>query len=149
MDHRRHIPSWPLPVVATPVLAAAALTVILAVPGPARAHDWPRGLARVADAPAPSLRLVGEDNGPVHADEIQDIAQRLRASGAILPLERVVELAHDRHEGRLLQVELELVEGRYVYEVEFVDDDGLIWAMFFDAASGDVLESMPEAAEGK
>jgi uncharacterized iron-regulated membrane protein len=136
MTHRPRIPRWPLPVV-----AAAALVALLAVPRPARADDTVRELARVPDAPPPSLRVAEEDHGPTHADEAHDIARKLRESGAILPLQQVVDLAHDRHAGRLLQVELERSDERYVYEVEFVDDDGVIWTMYFDAASGGVIES--------
>jgi uncharacterized membrane protein YkoI len=79
------------------------------------------------------------------AAEDHETARALREAGAIVPLEKVVAEASARHDGHLLEVELKRREGDrkadYVYEVEFVDAEGVVWKMYFDARTGALIES--------
>jgi uncharacterized membrane protein YkoI len=77
---------------------------------------------------------------PAWAGEDHNTARALRESGTIVPLEKVVAAASREHDGHLLQVELERRGGIYVYEVEFVDPEGVVWKMYFDARDGSLLE---------
>lgn len=88
------------------------------------------GMAATTFFALPSAR-AGDD----HAK-----AARLRDAGEILPLERIVERAREQHPGRVLETELEDKRGRYVYEVELLDESGSVWEMKFDARTGALLE---------
>ena len=71
-------------------------------------------------------------------------AHRLRQSGAILPLEQILESVHQTHPGRILEVKLDEEHGSYVYEIELLDDYGRVWELEIDATSGRLLESEQE-----
>lgn len=80
--------------------------------------------------------------GGVHASDRDDQAEmrRLRASGAIVPLEQLVNDARQRHPGRMLEAELKRRDDRYIYEVEMLDEAGVVRELIYDAASGRLLE---------
>lgn len=59
---------------------------------------------------------------------------------AILPVERLLQIARQQHAGRVLEIELEELERGLFYEVEILDDSGRVWEMHFDARSGELLE---------
>ncbi len=63
--------------------------------------------------------------------------------GRIVPLEQVVREALSRQPGTLLEVEFELYEGRWTYEVEILDADGQVWEQYFDARTGAPLVHRP------
>jgi len=72
-------------------------------------------------------------------DLSHDEAQRLQASGAIVPLEQVLEQARARMPGRLLELELEREHGMLIYEIEIIDADGIVWELEFNAVNGEFL----------
>jgi uncharacterized membrane protein YkoI len=104
--------------------AALALASLLPLAGPA-----------LADEGHPAVVLPDEDH---------ETARALKEAGTIVSLTRVIEAARARHAGHLLQVELERKGEVYVYEVEFVDADGVVWKMDFDARDASLIESGPE-----
>lgn len=67
-------------------------------------------------------------------------AKRLRETGAILPLEKILERARRVHAGKVLDTELERKYDRYVYEIEILDERGVAWKMKYDAATGELLK---------
>ena len=69
-----------------------------------------------------------------------DAVRAIRQRGDILSLDRILQEARGQHPGRVLESELEQEDGRYVYEVELVDDQGRVREMKFDASTGDVLK---------
>lgn len=75
-----------------------------------------------------------------YADGDQENARRLVNEGIILPLERIAESARRLHPGRILEVELEKKQGRYLYEIEIITDRGEVWEMKFDAVTGEILK---------
>lgn len=79
---------------------------------------------------------------PVAADsEVdQDEARLLRNAGDILPLETILQQARSAHPGKVIEVELERKHGRLIYEMEILDEQGVVWEMKFDAGNGDILE---------
>ena len=73
------------------------------------------------------------------ADGDHDTAKRLKDSGEIIPLEKILEAVRKEHPGRLLEVELRDQEGRRVYDVELVDKQGVVWYLQYDATWGTLL----------
>ncbi|MBF0399822.1 MAG: peptidase M4 [Magnetococcales bacterium] len=69
-----------------------------------------------------------------------EMARRLVQSGAILPLERILEQNRKMRRGVLLDVELETKHGVYLYEIEMVDSNGQVTELRFNARTGDLLQ---------
>jgi len=69
-----------------------------------------------------------------------DAVRAIRQRGDILSLDRILQEARGQHTGRVLESELEEKDGRYVYEVELVDDQGRVREMKFDASTGELLK---------
>ena len=74
------------------------------------------------------------------ADDDHEQARRLKESGQILSLEQILKAAQSVHSGRVLEVELDNEKGRYVYEVELLDERGEVWELYFDAANGKLIK---------
>lgn len=67
-------------------------------------------------------------------------ASHLHQSGEIRSLEQLLRELPERHQGRMLEAELEQEQGRYVYEVEMLDRMGRLQKFHLDAHSGEVLK---------
>ena len=76
---------------------------------------------------------------PVTAGRDHDEIRRLRNAGQILSLETIIA-NHRRQfrDGQLLEAELELEKGRYVYDLKFLDDDGVVQEFEYDAGTGEL-----------
>jgi uncharacterized membrane protein YkoI len=74
------------------------------------------------------------------ADNSQDIARKLSASGKILPLEIIYEKAQAIKSGKILETELEVKGRQYIYEVELLDSNGLVWEIELDAKTGKLIK---------
>jgi len=79
-------------------------------------------------------------SGSVFADSDHNEARKLKEAGEILPLEVIIADARKQHPGHILEIELELEDGRYVYELEMLDDSGIIWELNYDAQSGKLIK---------
>ena len=80
--------------------------------------------------------------GPnVWADDDHERARELVKSGEIISLERLLKQIDAGEEGelRLLEAELEREHGRLVYELELVDEKGVVRELLFDAKTGEAL----------
>lgn len=77
----------------------------------------------------------------VCADDDHDRARELVKSGEIIPLEQLLQQIINREENklRLLEAELERESGRLVYELELVDEQGVVREWMFDAKTGEAL----------
>ena len=73
-----------------------------------------------------------------------DAVRAIKQRGDILSLDRILQEAREQHAGHVLESELKHKDGRYVYEVELVDDQGWVREMKFDARTGEVLREKPE-----
>jgi uncharacterized membrane protein YkoI len=85
-----------------------------------------------------------EDGSEALERSDHDRVRRLKQQGAILSLQELLESARRYHEGRVLETEVEHRDGRYVYEIEVLDEHGRVWEMKLDAASGELLEEAQE-----
>lgn len=75
-----------------------------------------------------------------------DLAREAVQKGEILPLERILERARDAFPGEMLAVELEEerhepFDGRLIYEVKILADDGTVTELYYDARTGDMLKA--------
>lgn len=78
------------------------------------------------------------------ADEDARQARALLDAGEILPLETILERARAVQPGRVLEVEFESKGERHIYEVELLDEHGVVHELELDARSGTVLKSKQE-----
>ena len=67
-------------------------------------------------------------------------ARKLRESGEIMPFEKIIERARAEKPGEVLETELDREHGRYVYEVEIVDEAGQVWEIKLDAKTGKLMK---------
>ena len=79
-----------------------------------------------------------------YADQNHEHARSLKEAGEIMPLETLIERVRREHPGRLIEAELMRKDGRYVYELEFVDDAGEVLEFFYDASTGELVKSKTE-----
>lgn len=71
-----------------------------------------------------------------------DEALKLRDSGTIQSFEKLNELALAQHPGGVIrETELENEWGRYIYQLEMVDAQGLEWDLELDATNGQILKN--------
>lgn len=75
-------------------------------------------------------------------DDSQARARHLRQSGDIMAVEQILDKVQKSYHGRLLEVDLEKLGGRYVYEIELVDGKGEVIELFFDAKTGELLKDV-------
>ncbi len=66
-------------------------------------------------------------------------AKALREQGKILPLQVILEKVSREHPGQIIETELEEESGRYIYELEIVDDEGKVMEIKVDATTGEPL----------
>ena len=86
-----------------------------------------------------SLLVAGAGQG----DDYEQ-AFRLRESGEILPLEELMRRLDLGPDARILEIESELEHGRRVYEIEYLTNDGDIYELEVDAATGRILKQERE-----
>lgn len=73
-------------------------------------------------------------------DLSQDEVLVLTEQGRIAPLQQFIDDALSRYPGRFLEAELELDDGRYIYELEVVTGDYRVMELEYDAVSGELLD---------
>jgi uncharacterized membrane protein YkoI len=87
---------------------------------------------------------ANSDGRSLSHDEIK----QLRENGHIVPLETILSQALGRpHAGRLLEVELEVENGRYVYELVILKEDGTVQEVEYDAGNGAFLRRKSEETD--
>ncbi|MCF6238115.1 MAG: PepSY domain-containing protein [Candidatus Marinimicrobia bacterium] len=78
--------------------------------------------------------------GTAVADSDHLKAKVLFEAGSILPLAQILKQVAKDHPGHILEVELEQEDGQYVYEIELVDEQGLVWELEYNAENGTLIE---------
>ncbi len=82
-----------------------------------------------------STVALARDLGP-------DEALKLRDSGSIKSFEMLNGFALAQHpKGVIRETELDNEWGRYVYQLELIDAQGMEWDMELDAATGEILKN--------
>jgi uncharacterized membrane protein YkoI len=78
---------------------------------------------------------------PALADrDDHDRARQALNAGEILPLAEILLAAEAARPGRVIELDLERDDGRWIYELELVSPEGLVYEVEIDAATGTVLE---------
>lgn len=70
-----------------------------------------------------------------------DRARAAVQAGEVLPLAQVLERLQRTHPGRVLEVELERDDGRWLYEVKLLQPGGQLLKLELDAGTAQVLQS--------
>lgn len=76
-------------------------------------------------------------------DDLKHDHERARAAvqaGEVLPLPVLLERLQRSHPGRVLELELEREDGRWVYELKLLQADGQLLKLELDARTADVLK---------
>ncbi|MDI3397970.1 PepSY domain-containing protein [Pseudomonas sp. V88_4] len=86
--------------------------------------------------------IIGLVASTVHARDLgPDEALRLRDAGTIVSFEKLNATALAKHPGSTItDTELEEQYGKYIYQIELRDPQGLEWDLELDAVSGQVLK---------
>lgn len=74
------------------------------------------------------------------SDDDREAARKLLQSGDILPLETILEKARVVQPGQVLEVEFESKRERYIYELEILDEAGVVYELKLDARTGELLK---------
>lgn len=72
--------------------------------------------------------------------EDHDRARRALEQGEVLPLGRILAIARADTPGRVIEVEFERDDGRWIYELELLTPGGRLIELEMDGATGRVLD---------
>ncbi|MEO8646760.1 PepSY domain-containing protein [Pseudomonas sp.] len=86
--------------------------------------------------------IIGMTASIAHARDLgPDEALRLRDAGTIVSFEKLNATALTKHPGATItETELEEEYGKYIYQVELRDPQGIDWGLELDAVSGQILK---------
>ncbi|MCL9802513.1 PepSY domain-containing protein [Pseudomonas sp. rhizo66] len=90
--------------------------------------------------------IIGFTANLAHARDLgPDEALRLRDAGTIVSFEKLNATALEKHPGSTItETELEAEYGKYTYQIEMRDPQGLEWDLELDAVTGQVLKDHQE-----
>ena len=89
--------------------------------------------------------VVAVPMGQVFADDDHERARRLHESGVIVPLEKVVEKVRATYpDSKVLEAELKDKKQGLTYEIEIVDQTGVVRELYFNARTGEFLRIKQE-----
>ncbi|GLP99607.1 peptidase [Methylophaga thalassica] len=77
---------------------------------------------------------------PAQADESASVARQLLKEGKIMPLQEILTKAKVIKPGQVIETDLEKDDGRYIYELEILDEQGQVWELELDAQTGEFIE---------
>ena len=78
---------------------------------------------------------------PLHAEpNDHDLARQALQQGKVLPLRTVLDKVERDYGGKVLKIEFERDDGRFVYEIRLLQNDGRMAKLKIDAVDGRVLE---------
>ncbi len=88
---------------------------------------------------APSIGAPAGEDDDDDALEHEQARQALE-QGLVRPLEEIIAEARKHVQGDLIEVELEREDGRYIYELEFIQPSGQVIELQLDAKSMAIIE---------
>ena len=77
-------------------------------------------------------------------DDVNYDVKILKESGKITSLEVILQKLSDYDIHRLLEVELEHEGNRYIYEIEYINSQGIVYELEVDAVTAQVLKTERE-----
>jgi hypothetical protein len=78
------------------------------------------------------------------ADAVLQAVQRAE----ILPLDKVLQVLRAEREGEIVEIELDLDDGRVIYDFDVLSSGGRLYAVAVDAVTGRILEVEFEGEDG-
>ena len=76
-----------------------------------------------------------------HADRRDhELARQALEQGQVLPLREVLDRIERQFGGQVLKIEFEREDGRFIYEIRLLQDDGRMAKLEVDARDGQVLK---------
>lgn len=78
---------------------------------------------------------VAVNASPLDQDDVLPLVEQ----GQLLPLEQILETHRSRLSGRLIDLELEREHGRLVYELQMIDNQGVVREYLIDAKTNQWL----------
>lgn len=86
-----------------------------------------------------ALGVLG--TGPAPASESDhELARQALQQGQVLPLRQVLDKVEREYQGQVLKIEFEREDGRYLYEIRLLQNDGRMAKLKVDAVDGRVLK---------
>jgi uncharacterized membrane protein YkoI len=85
-----------------------------------------------------ALLLLGVA-GPALADDDHERARAALERGEVLPLMTILERLAPVIDGDIVETELDREDGRWIYEITYIDRTGRLIELEIDAADGTVL----------
>lgn len=67
-------------------------------------------------------------------------ARRMVQAGEIVPLRDVLAVMNRKFQGKMLEVELQNVDGRWLYDIRLLTPAGWIIDLFYDARTAELVE---------
>jgi len=81
------------------------------------------------------------------ADETRQSTAPAQQPSGLLSRDEILQRVKAQHPGEVVEAELERKHGRYVYEIEVVDDNGVKTELKYDAKTGELISSGAEHDE--
>jgi len=100
-------------------------------------------------AAAALLALVLASAAGAGDDRDHDRARRAVEAGEVLPLRTLLDSIERTHPGRVIAVELEREDGRWIYEIRLLQSGGRLTKLKIDAGDGRVLEARQRRPDGR
>jgi len=72
--------------------------------------------------------------------EDHNVAYKLLQKGQILPLGKILQINHKQIQGKVLDVELERENKQLIYEIEVLNDNGVVWEYKINAKTGGIIK---------
>jgi len=83
------------------------------------------------------VALLADDND-------QELARKLTMSGKIVPLDMLIAKTLKETGGNLLEADLETDNDRYVYGIQVLMSDGVVWEFKYNARDGGLIKKEKE-----
>ena len=72
-------------------------------------------------------------------DSDHELARQALQQGQVLPLRTVIDRVEQQYRGQVIKVEFEREDGRFIYEIRLLQNDGRMAKLKVDAVDGRVL----------
>ena len=108
----------------------------------------PLGAAALARRALLAVLLCTLGVPPAMADDDHERARAAVQAGEVMPLATLLQRLQRSHPGRVLEVDLEREDGRWVYELKLLQADGQLMKLEVDARSGEVLKQRRKGDRG-
>lgn len=83
---------------------------------------------------------AGAKDGGKDGDRDEDDLYKARKRGDVLPLETILEKISNRIGRDIIEIESGREDGRYVYEIYYLDAGGKRREVYVDAATGEIIK---------